>query len=807
MQRLRLFALLALCVAGLVPVTTHAQTGAPVQIGTATLSEVGDWEGGTTTDLLVTNNGNGELRLASGSNRGIFESSLLPTNFRANAVGLTWKAQIPEGTLLSLEVRGGAAGGQLGAWQPVAGGDTHPNGDSTIFALESVRALPDDTNFLQLRVTLSSTIANASPELSEATLTYYNTQAGPSIATGLPRVPILAGAATLTPAPQIIERLSWSGGAPVPLNPARLTPRGVVLHQIGDEQTAAPLSFLRALLNYHTKTLGWDDLPYHYIIDRNGLLYEGRIGGPTSASRQKIVDQPTITTSRMAGGDAVVHIALIGSAAPTPESLATLTSLAAWLGQAYTIAPLGTHRFLSADGTVVERPNIVGHSEIVSAAADPSAELRNQIPAIRQAADQATVRARYYFAEGNVFNYAQRLAVINPTTTSATVRFLLLRQPGPAQVREVTIAAGGRADLVVNDIFADTTDVPVIVESNAAILAERYMDFGSDISMAQGVRQPSRVWYFAEGATDETNRTYLLIFNPQLAEVQATIKYVRDDGIAAEQSVRIPALQRRVVVVGDKLSGARFGMQVIATRPVITERTMIFGAGSSADSGGVHTTAGVTELSRKWYFAEGTTAPPFTMAILVMNPNAQPVQAAVTFMTPDGTSLTRRYAIPATTRLAIPVNDVVPQLGVATTVVTDRPVAVERSITWADGSVGTAGAGATNTAFTWRFADGRTADNFQQFLLISNPGAGQARVTVEYVLADGTRVSDAPFTMPARSRQTIAVHTLRPGQQFISATIRASQPIVAERSLYRGDPRALGNRGGETVLGIPGDLP
>jgi hypothetical protein len=234
---------------------------------------------------------------------------------------------------------------------------------------------------------------------------------------------------------------------------------------------------------------------------------------------------------------------------------------------------------------------------------------------------------------------------------------------------------------------------------------------------------------------------------------------------------------------------------------------MVFGQGSGTDSGGVHTTPGVTELARRWYFAEGTTATPFEMSILVMNPNAQPVQAAVTFMTPDGTSLTRRYAIPATTRLAIPVNEVVPQLGVATTVITDRPVAVERAISWNGGTAGTAGAGATEPAYTWRFADGRTADIFQEFLLISNPGAGQARVTIEYTLVDGTKVSDPVFVMPGRSRQTIAVYSLHPGQQAISATVRASQPIVAERSVYRGDPRATGNRGGETVLGIPGDLP
>ncbi len=795
MRCLRLFALLALCVAGLVPVAARAQS-APIGIAELKLSKVEDWEAGTRTDLLVTNNNGGEVRLAAGANKGVFESGLLPINFRANAVGAYWRAVVLPGTQLVLEVRGGASGSQLGAWQPLNAGDARSKSDDGAFAIESVRSLPSDTNFLQLRATFSTTVANASPELQELTLSYYNTQPGLAQITNQLRVPAVAGTTPLTPAPLIIPRQIWSAGASVPANPPRQQPRGFIIHQIGNDTTDAALPFLRALLSYQVTTLGWDDLPFHYVIDRDGDIFEGRSGGPTSA------------VTRLAGGDTAIHIALIGSSAPTSNALTALQGLLAWLGDAYSIAPLGTHSLITPGSTKpTDRQNIVAHADAVSDASDPAAELKGQLPAIRQAADQTTVRSRWYFAEGNAQDYAERLSVLNPTGANASVRFILLRQPGPSVIRETTIAAGGRADLIVNELFNDTSDVPAIVESNAPVIAERYMDFGSDISMSMGVRQPSRVWYFAEGATDGTNRTFLLLFNPQNQPTTATITYMRDDGIAAQQTVDIPGRQRKVVVVGDKLTGLRFGIRVVAAIPIVAERTMIFGQGSSLEGGGVHTTAGVSTLSRRWYFAEGTTEAPFQMSVLILNPNAQPVDAAVTFLTPDGTSLTRRYAIPATTRLAINVNEFVPQLGVATTIVTDRPVAAERSITWNSGTAGTAGAGASEPAYTWRFADGRTSDSFQEFLLISNPGKSQARVTIDYVLADGSRVSDAPFTMPGGSRQTIAVHSLHGGQQAIAATVRASQPVVAERSLYRGDPRSTASRGGATVLGIPGDLP
>jgi Family of unknown function (DUF5719) len=240
---------------------------------------------------------------------------------------------------------------------------------------------------------------------------------------------------------------------------------------------------------------------------------------------------------------------------------------------------------------------------------------------------------------------------------------------------------------------------------------------------------------------------------------------------------------------------------VIATQPIVAERTMLFGAATSTATSGVHTTPGVSLLSRRWYFAEGTTQKPFSMAVLVLNPNAQNANVAVTFLTQDGTSLTRRYAIPPTTRLAIDVNEVVPELGVATTVESDRPVVAERALYWRDGAAGTAGAGAAAPAYAWRFADGRTSGEFQEYLLLSNPNKNQARVTVDFVLADGTKSSQA-LVMAGGSRYTMAVHQLYPGQQAISATVRSTQPIVAERSIYQGAPGDAANRGGATSLGV-----
>ncbi|NJP04895.1 MAG: N-acetylmuramoyl-L-alanine amidase [Chloroflexaceae bacterium] len=590
-------------------------------------------------------------------------------------------------------------------------------------------------------------------------------------------------------------------------------PRGILLHQldvpIGMTDT---LPFLRALTAYQTDVLGWDDLAYHYIIDETGMLYEGRLGGPTS------------TVTRLAGGGTAVHIALIGNLEqpPTEAAQETLVQLLAWLGQAYNIPPTGSHTIV-LDEQLLPRDNIANHNDVAVEAPDPGEPMRSLLPSFRSRADEATVRSRWYFAEGNVAAYNQRVALFNPGQQAATVRILL--QPGDATgpfTKTVALPAATRSDVLFNTLLTGTTSLPSVIEASTPIIVERVLEVPSDASANPGITELSRVWYFAEGSTADTFQTYLALFNPHDTPVEATVTYMKGDGIQAEQQVGLPPGQRVVITVRDVLPDVGFGARVVANQPIAAERTMRFGS----DLTGLHTSAGIGQLSRRWYFAEGTTEDPFQMRLLLLNPNRQPANATVNFMTPDGTSLTRRYIIPPTTRLVIDVNEVVPTLGVATEIETDRPIAAERALYFIPegdqlpepdpGSVltdtatlppasniplvGTASPGMITPAFTWHFAEGRTINGLQ-FLLLGNPSPNQALVQVDFFLFDGS-VQTQELVMPARSRYTIAVHDIYPGQATVATTVRSTQPIVAERSLF---PRGAERNGITTTPGVPGD--
>lgn len=792
------------------------QQGPQVQIDEWELTSVRDWQKGVVNNLLISNNAGGELRLDAEQSQGGFVSNPFSTTFTLHAVGAVWRAELPPGTELRLEVRGRSTPPESedivsdagwSAWYPLIAGDARSQADDGAFATPDVSEFPPDTNHLQVRASFNSTVPNASAVLSELTLFYLNTIQGPPTSPGLPLAPIIAGPETLTPAPMMVSRSTWSA-RPVTARPTRSTPRGIILHQINVTPGASDtLPLLRALTAYQMQVLGWDDLSYHYFIDESGMLYEGRSGGPTSV------------VPRLSGGDIAVHIGIISNLEQSLSDAAQqkLVSLLAWLCQAYDLPPAGQHTVL-VGGNVVERPNIVAHNEVASEAADPGVPLRDLLPELRRRVDQASVRSRWYFAEGNVQDYTQRLSLFNTSAISTETRILLFPDSAVEPVVEtVPLGPDGRQDVSLNEIVTATTNLPVIVEASEPIIVQQTMAYATDLDNGNGISQPSRIWYFAEGSTEATFRTYLLLYNPQSTPTEAAISYMRSDGSQKQQIALIPAFQRIAINVGDVLPDSGFGMRVVATQPIVAERTMRFGDNAS----GLHSSAGIPQLSRNWYFAEGTTQSPFAMRLLLLNPNEQPTEVLVTFMTPDGTSLSRRYAIPGTTRLLVNVNEVVPDLGVATIVEADRPVAAERAIYFprigaeitappAEGIalaqpatplVGTVSPGAIAPAFSWRFANAPTIDT-NQFLLISNPSRAQARVTVEFLLPDDSRPQEA-LVMPAGSRFTLPVHEIHPGQPGVATIVHSTQPVVVERSLFPTTGTAAG--GGTVVLGIPGD--
>ena len=209
------------------------------------------------------------------------------------------------------------------------------------------------------------------------------------------------------------------------------------------------------------------------------------------------------------------------------------------------------------------------------------------------------------------------------------------------------------------------------------------------------------------------------------------------------------------------------------------------------------------------FLAEGATGSFFHTSIALANPSLTlSASAVLTFDRGDGTRVRRSIAIPAGRSAVVDAGAVagLEFSDVSTTVESDRPLGVERSMTWAASGGPIYGSHAeTSTAApspTWFLAEGSTVVGFDLFYLLQNPQTTVAHTTVRFLLPDGTIVTRT-YDLAPGSRTTVYVNEVPGlGETDVSGDITADAPIVVERAMYRGSagqPFALGT----DSMGVP----
>jgi hypothetical protein len=171
------------------------------------------------------------------------------------------------------------------------------------------------------------------------------------------------------PQPDVVTRAEWGAGGCPPREGADYgTVKAVHVHHtvsLNDYSPAEAPAMVLAICRYHRNSNGWDDIGYNALVDKYGVLYEGRAGG---------LDQPVIGAQAQGFNSETAGIASIGdhtSVGATPQTLDALARYIRWKLQVHLQPLSGPVALRSSGGSASRYPagaqvtveRVIGHRD------------------------------------------------------------------------------------------------------------------------------------------------------------------------------------------------------------------------------------------------------------------------------------------------------------------------------------------------------------------------------------------------------------------------------------------------------------
>jgi len=158
---------------------------------------------------------------------------------------------------------------------------------------------------------------------------------------------------------------------------------------------AGAAALVRSVYAFHTRSRGWSDIGYNFLVDKYGRIFEGRYGG---------VDRPVIGAHTGGFNTDTFAGSLLGnytSTAPSSAQLGALERLFAWKLGLHYVNPLGRTTMTSRGGTkypegaTVTLNNVSGHRD-AGLTSCPGQATYNRLSTIRSAIKSYMGASLYY---------------------------------------------------------------------------------------------------------------------------------------------------------------------------------------------------------------------------------------------------------------------------------------------------------------------------------------------------------------------------------------------------------------------------
>jgi hypothetical protein len=357
-----------------------------------------------------------------------------------------------------------------------------------------------------------------------------------------------------------------------------------------------------------------------------------------------------------------------------------------------------------------------------------------------------------------------------------------------------------------------------------------------------GATTPGTSYYFPEADTRQSGSiyyTYITMLNPSTTQTaNATVTFyngscgLSGQSACATQTIAVPPLHRGTIIPPWY---QQMSFHVTSDNPIVVERPMYFS--DTIPAAGGLTTGAASEVGAKapgndWLFAEGYTGGNFQEYLILANFGMAATTATITLEYSNGNTQAVQVQVPALGRTIFDVNQAnanptgtcTPTPCATTTTVSAEitstgPIVADRLMYFHYGSArysggtDTVGEQGPSSHSVYAFAEGYTANTFQEFLTLQNPTNADEPVAVT-LFAD-TYVMQQQVTVKAHSRSTFGINAfivpvaqaynnMGASSYAVSITVQAlgtNAKVVAERPMYfdfYGDP------GGTDVLGFTG---
>lgn len=255
------------------------------------------------------------------------------------AVGAAWRSEAS----VEVSLRGSADGVHWSEWRQFAADHDAmlPGGEQ----VGGLMLLDRQTRFVQLRVTaedgarvqavrLNFISPGATPRAMQERIEAVMSEENQQPSTKYPRPPVITRSEWGCPDGQITTHgtLSYT------------TVTHLIVHHTFEPRDAPNgdwAAAVRSVWNFHVFANGWADIGYNYLIDPNGVIYEGRAGGDNVMGAH--------FSGVNSGTMGVVVIGDFTSAMPPAPALASLKKILAWKADQRDLDPVG-QRIHAASG-------------------------------------------------------------------------------------------------------------------------------------------------------------------------------------------------------------------------------------------------------------------------------------------------------------------------------------------------------------------------------------------------------------------------------------------------------------------------